>query len=849
MRSRSALSGSPPPTPPTATASRLSVTGLFLALNRPLQCNGTLAAWQYCYRATNGSAQITFQIWRPNGTAAYSRRHSTSLNKTFSTASGAVVCERVVASTQVTVQPSDVIGVLLPFSSANLSVGVFSPNGSVSTVRYIPASSTNSAQLSNNTNVTLTQLNSSLNASLMVYVELLDIATSSTGSSTAIRSTASTTVSTANRSASSSIKTSVPTLAPSWSSAATYLSSSPPPYVARSDNSAQIVAAASASSIIGVFVVVCVIVAVVVAALWLIRSRKSKSSTRHHPPTDNPTYDTADSPKTANKYFDASNLVKQISGKSLTVSSNEQSRPNTPRRQTESRYLSLTVIATSELPEYEKDGYRDPSDDIDEILLQLVDLNIPLLTKEDITVQSLSRSGQFSAVSKAVWKNGEHRYQVAIKSATVQTQVKEHTLMLQEAAIMGQFIHPNIVSIYGVVNERHSAMLVIEHMQQGDLDTFLKTLTPDYVTQAICVKRHHTCVTPACHYTSVTPACHYTSVAPACHYTSVTPGLLKGNSSQSTSGLLLGFCQQIALAIHYLSSRDFVHCDLAARSVFVSEDNICKVGEFGMSKRLAARRGHAPTQGRDQVRWMSPESLDSNEYTSRSDAWSYGCLLYEIWSLGKMPYEDCTDTEVAEKISSGWRLPPPPGCPRHIYKIMVECWNPEPTSRPSFRDILASLTQDHTQIMTIPREDARSHPKATTLGGHLQAGRGMYGDLQSSYASGADDQGAQANDSIYENVMPAWHNGEAVEPVRHGTRSLREPGGSGEGSATETRNDSAAGELYEGMNDAAPQEVGSTEPGEFYEGMDSSVTEGVYDSVSVHEEEPTYDVVHDTKVD
>ena len=71
-----------------------------------------------------------------------------------------------------------------------------------------------------------------------------------------------------------------------------------------------------------------------------------------------------------------------------------------------------------------------------------------------------------------------------------------------------------------------------------------------------------------------------------------------------------------------------------------------QVGEFGMSKRLAARRGHAPTQGRDQVRWMSPESLDSNEYTSRSDAWSYGCLLYEIWSLGKMPYEDCTDTEV-----------------------------------------------------------------------------------------------------------------------------------------------------------------------------------------------------------
>eukprot|EP00731_Ephydatia_muelleri_P035588 Em0138g5a len=698
------------------TASRLSVTGLFLALNRPLQCNGTLAAWQYCYRATNGSAQIKFQIWRPNGTAAYSRRHSTSLNKTFSTASGAVVCERVVAS-------------------ANLSVGVFSPNGSVSTVRYIPASSTNSAQLSNNTNVTLTQLNSSLNASLMVYVELL-------GSSTAIRSTASTTVSTANRSASSSIKTSVPTLAPSWSSAATYLSSSPPPYVARSDNSAQIVAAASASSIIGVFVVVCVIVAVVVAALWLIRSRKSKSSTRHHPPTgkhvmkfccdyggvgqfrvgnmvcgqegesgefesgdhDNPTYDTADSPKTANKYFDASNMVKQISGKS-------------------SRCHPMSRADPTHLDARQRAGLFD--------VPPAVSFSLPkkklFIVHTLHSVQSLSRSGQFSAVSKAVWKNGEHRYQVAIKSATVQTQVKEHTLMLQEAAIMGQFIHPNIVSIYGVVNERHS-------------------------------------------------------------------GLLKGNSSPEHLRIATGLLSAIATAIHYLSSRDFVHCDLAARSVFVSEDTL-QGGRVWNVETLGRSQRPRPHQGRDQVRWMSPESLDSNEYTSRSDAWSYGCLLYEIWSLGKMPYEDCTDTE----------------------------------------------------IMTIPREDARSHPKATTLGGHLQAGRGMYGDLQSSYASGADDQGAQANDSIYENVTPAWHNGEAVEPVRHGARSLREPGG--EESTTEARNDSAAGELYEGMNDAAPQEVGSTEPGEFYEGMDSSVTERVYDSVSVHEEEPTYDVVHDSKLD
>lgn len=153
--------------------------------------------------------------------------------------------------------------------------------------------------------------------------------------------------------------------------------------------------------------------------------------------------------------------------------------------------------------------------------------------------------------------------------------------------------------------------------------------------------------------------------------------------------------------------------------------------------------------------------------------------------------------------------------------------NPEPSSRPSFRDILVSLTQDHSKVMTIPREDARSHPKATTLGGHLHAGQDMYGDLQNSYASGADE----IDNRMHPNGAPTWSNGEGIE-LTHSDEQMEES----------TRNDSTTDQLCEGMYDRVNEVVGNAE---LYEGMEGCATEGVYDSASVHEE-PTYDVVHDS---
>ncbi|CAI8021516.1 Ephrin type-A receptor 8 (Fragment) [Geodia barretti] len=79
-------------------------------------------------------------------------------------------------------------------------------------------------------------------------------------------------------------------------------------------------------------------------------------------------------------------------------------------------------------------------------------------------------------------------------------------------------------------------------------------------------------------------------------------------------------------------------------------------------------------EGKSPVKWTAPEALHYKKYSTASDAWSFGVVLYEIWTLGASPYFLMTNNEVYEKIQSGYRLPPPPGCPRAVYQAMINCW-------------------------------------------------------------------------------------------------------------------------------------------------------------------------------
>ena len=123
-----------------------------------------------------------------------------------------------------------------------------------------------------------------------------------------------------------------------------------------------------------------------------------------------------------------------------------------------------------------------------------------------------------------------------------------------------------------------------------------------------------------------------------------------------------------------------------------------QIADFGMSRDLADDDYYVGHDGKVPVKWTAPEALHCKKYSTASDVWSYGCLLYEIWSLGHKPFKGFSNTEVwpftvlaqhsslsssivlhttlqaIEKVDSGYRLPPPPGCPKVVYEIMIQCW-------------------------------------------------------------------------------------------------------------------------------------------------------------------------------
>ena len=131
-----------------------------------------------------------------------------------------------------------------------------------------------------------------------------------------------------------------------------------------------------------------------------------------------------------------------------------------------------------------------------------------------------------------------------------------------------------------------------------------------------------------------------------------------------------------------------------------------QIADFGMSRNLVDAEYYISEGGTIPIRWTAPEAIYYRKYSTASDVWSYGCLLYEIWSLGHKPFENCSNTEVRisrllfdmlskltvvipvtravlilyqyiqvlKEISVGFRLPPPPGCPYKIYELMIKCW-------------------------------------------------------------------------------------------------------------------------------------------------------------------------------
>ncbi|XP_064396494.1 RAF proto-oncogene serine/threonine-protein kinase-like isoform X2 [Halichondria panicea] len=334
----------------------------------------------------------------------------------------------------------------------------------------------------------------------------------------------------------------------------------------------------------------------------------------------------------------------------------------------------------------ECETYWAPSSQANELYEQLAARKYREILREQIQITEFLGSGAFGTVNKGVWQSPGGAMEVAIK--TNQSKDEEDKVkFLQEAAIMGQFRHPNVVKLYGVVTVGEPVMIVLDLLSNGDLRHFLIKMQPE------------------------------------------SGEMVPSN----TPKLLLKFCQQISSGMDYLARKAFVHRDLAARNILVSEDKVCKISDFGMSRDLMDESYYVSQGGKIPVKWTAPEALNFKKYSVASDVWSFGCVMYEIWSLGHKPFEDSSNVETIKMVDKGVRLPPPPGCPRELYKLMIECWHSETSRRPSFHQLVEMLSQADFELLLWNKTDSGVGPQVTVVGTSLEAAKNLYTDLQNAY--------------------------------------------------------------------------------------------------------------------
>ncbi|KAM6921273.1 tyrosine-protein kinase receptor Tie-1 isoform 2-T2 [Xenentodon cancila] len=281
-------------------------------------------------------------------------------------------------------------------------------------------------------------------------------------------------------------------------------------------------------------------------------------------------------------------------------------------------------------------------------------LTYPILEWENIKFEDVIGEGNFGQVIKAMIKKDGNKMSAAIKMLKEFASENDHRDFAGELEVLcklGQ--HPNIINLIGACENRGYLYIAIEYAPYGNLLDFLRK-SRVLETDPAFAKEH-------------------------------------GTASTLTSQQLLQFAVNVANGMHYLSDKQFIHRDLAARNVLVGDNHVAKIADFGLSRgeEVYVKK----TMGRLPVRWMAIESLNYSVYTTKSDVWSFGVLLWEIVSLGGTPYCGMTCAELYEKLPQGYRMEKPKNCDDEVYELMKQCWRDRPYERPPFSQISVQLNR------------------------------------------------------------------------------------------------------------------------------------------------------------
>ena len=234
----------------------------------------------------------------------------------------------------------------------------------------------------------------------------------------------------------------------------------------------------------------------------------------------------------------------------------------------------------------------------------------------------------------------------------------------REACVLAEFSHPNIVRLLGVCAIGSPMCLLFEFMGRGDLRNFLRSCSPS-------------------NYNTITRD---------------SQGELFEDRKLCASDLT-AISRQIAAGMVYLSERQFVHRDLACRNCLIGDDLVVKIADFGLSQKLFQNDVYRGDENDAiPIRWLPLESILYKKFTIQSDVWSFGILMWEVFSFAAQPYQGMSHTQLVEFLESGQRLHIPESTPQYIYNIMIQCWQDSPMDRPSFTFILKRLEQKESQL-------------------------------------------------------------------------------------------------------------------------------------------------------